>query len=78
MRFEHLYAFFHCTSGHQHFWHERLASAEPFADHLHGGEAAMLEALAGKLALSGITARLADGSLSLRVDAVDPAGATPD
>ncbi len=29
------------------------------ADHLHGGEAAMLEALAGKLALSGITARLA-------------------
>lgn len=29
------------------------------ADHLHGGEAAMLEALAGKLALSGITVRLA-------------------
>ena len=29
------------------------------ADHLHGGESAMLEALAGKLALSGITARLA-------------------
>src|SRR5690606_37356021 len=29
------------------------------ADHLHGGEAAMLDALIGRLALSGITARAA-------------------
>ena len=29
------------------------------ADHLHGGEAAMLEALVGRLALSGVTARAA-------------------
>src|SRR5690606_25814312 len=29
------------------------------ADHLHGGEAAMLDALIGRLAMSGVTARAA-------------------